>query len=68
MVYNRINSYSLHLSDAKKWNTIFPNLKAYAVVSDRIFSKGVFDIENQFFDYNRKIFKNCENYRKLYKK
>ena len=57
VITNRTNSYSLNLSDAKKWNTIFPNLKAYAVVSDRIFSKGVFDVENQFFDYNRKIFK-----------
>lgn len=60
VITNRTNSYSLNLSDAKKWNTIFPNLKAYAVVSDRIFSKGVFDIENQFFDYNRKMFKTLQ--------
>ena len=56
-IANRINSYSINLGDANKFNTIFPNLKAYAVVCNALFAKGIFEVENQFFSYNRKIFK-----------
>ncbi|MFD1063724.1 hypothetical protein ACFQ1Q_10750 [Winogradskyella litorisediminis] len=56
-IANRTHSYSLNLIDAKHFNRLFPNLKAYAVVSDALFAKGVFEVENQFFTYNRKIFK-----------
>lgn len=56
-IANRTNSYSIDLNDAKRFNKSFPNLKAYAVVSDALFAKGVFEVENQFFTYNRQIFK-----------
>ena len=60
-IANRTHSYSLDLNDAKQFNNSFPKLKAYAVVSNTLFGKGVFEIENQFFSYNREIFKNIED-------
>ena len=60
-IANRTNSYSLDLNDAKEFNNSFPNLKAYAVVCNTLFGKGVFEIENRFFNYNREIFKNIED-------
>lgn len=60
-IANRTNSYSLNLGDAKVFNQMFPNLKAYAVVSDSLFAKGVFEVENQFFTYNRRIFQILED-------
>ncbi|GGI57806.1 hypothetical protein [Winogradskyella haliclonae] len=59
-IANRTNSYSIDLNDANRFNKSFPNLKAYAVVCDTLFGKGVFEIENQFFKFNRQIFKNLD--------
>ncbi|WP_299114214.1 hypothetical protein [uncultured Winogradskyella sp.] len=59
-IANRTNSYSIDLNDANRFNKSFPNLKAYAVVCDTLFGKGVFEVENQFFKFNRQIFKNLE--------
>jgi len=42
-------------------NDSFPTLKAYAVVSKTLFGKGIFEVENQFFNYNREIFNTLEN-------
>lgn len=61
VITNRTNTYSLDLNDANRFNKSFPNLKAYAVVSNTLFGKGVFEIENQFFTYTRQIFKTIEN-------
>lgn len=61
VITNRTNSYSLDLNDAKRFNESFPNLKAYAVVCNTLFGKGIFEVENQFFTYNRKIFKILED-------
>lgn len=61
VITNRTNTYSLDLNDAKRFNESFPNLKAYAVVCNTLFCKGIFEVENQFFTYNRKIFKVLEN-------
>ena len=60
-IANRINSYSIELNDTKKWNSTFPTLKAYAVVSERVFSHNLFILENKFFEYNRKIFENLDD-------
>ena len=60
-IANRKHTYSINLTDATNFNTSFPNLKAYAVVSNTMFGKGIFEIENQFFKYNRKIFKDLES-------
>jgi len=61
VITNRINTYSLDLNDANRFNESFPNLKAYAVVCNTLFGKGIFEVENQFFTYNRKIFKILED-------
>lgn len=57
-ISNRINSYAIRLDDAEKFNKTFPNLKAYAIVIYNPMSEKVFEIENHFFNFNRKCFKN----------
>ncbi|BAO77603.1 hypothetical protein [Winogradskyella sp. PG-2] len=60
-IANRLNSYSIDLTDAKKFNTHFPNLKAYAIVVYNALTQRVFEIENHFFEFNRAAFKDIEN-------
>jgi len=60
-IANRVNSYSINLEDAKIFNESFPNLKAYAIVAHSTFTEKIFEIENHFFPYNRKAFKNMED-------
>ena len=60
-IANRLNSYSIDLNDASKFNTDFPNLKAYAIVVYNSLTQRVFEIENHFFNFNREAFKNLEN-------
>lgn len=59
-ISNRINSYSLNLNDADLFNAAFPNLKAYAVVIYNTLTEKVFEIENHFFNFNRKAFTDIE--------
>ncbi|MEM9681442.1 MAG: hypothetical protein AAF901_14050 [Bacteroidota bacterium] len=56
-VANRINSYSIILTEAEQFNKTFPNLMAYAIVSYTSISEKVFEIENHFFKFNRQLFK-----------
>lgn len=60
-IANRVNSYSINLTDARLLNKNFPNLIAYAVVTYNSISEKVFEIENQFFEYNRNTFKDLES-------
>ncbi|SHH48278.1 hypothetical protein [Winogradskyella jejuensis] len=60
-IANRTNSYSIDLNDAKRFNESFPYLKAYAVVCNTLFGRGIFEVENQFFTFNRQIFKTIED-------
>lgn len=55
-VSNRINSYSLVLTDAPLFNKAFKNLKAYATVTYSAFAEKVFDVENHFFKFNKQNF------------
>ena len=57
-ISNRINSYSIDLNDADLYNKAFPNLKAYAVVVYKPLTEAVFEIEDHFFKFNRRVFKN----------
>ena len=59
-ISNRLNSYSIDLTDATKFNTYFPNLKAYAIVAYTAMTRRVFEVENHFFNFNREAFKNLE--------
>jgi len=59
-IANRLNSYSIDLTDATKFNTYFPNLKAYAIVAYTVMTRRVFEVENHFFTFNREVFKNLE--------
>ncbi|WP_178988384.1 hypothetical protein [Winogradskyella schleiferi] len=56
-IANRSHSYSINLTDARSFNKAFPNLKAYAIVVYNSLTERVFEIENHFFTYNRKAFK-----------
>jgi hypothetical protein len=60
-IANRLNSYSIDLSDSTKFNSNLPNLKAYAVVVYNSITERVFEIENHFFKYKREVFKDLEN-------
>jgi hypothetical protein len=60
-IANRINSYSMDLNDAHLYHKAFPNLKAYAVVVYKSLTKAVFELENQFFQFNRMAFQKLEN-------
>ena len=55
-VSNRINSYSLVLTDAPLFNNAFKNLKAYATVTYSAFAEKMFDVENHFFKFNKQNF------------
>lgn len=59
-ISNRINSYSINLSDAKRFNKVFPNAKAYAVVTYNPLTEKVFEIEEHFFTFNRKSFRDLD--------
>ena len=59
-ISNRLNSYSINLKDATKFNAYFPNLEAYAIVAYTAMTRRVFEIENHFFTFNREAFKNLE--------
>lgn len=59
-IANRINSYSIVLTEASKFNNAFTNVAAYAVVTYNTLTEKIFEIENHFFDYNRKSFKHLE--------
>ena len=48
-ISNRINSYSIDLTDAELFNNAFPNVKAYAVIVHKPMTKQIFEIENHFF-------------------
>ncbi len=60
-ISNRLNSYSINLKDATKFNAYFPNLKAYAIVAYNSITQRVFELENHFFTFNREAFKNLEH-------
>jgi len=60
-ISNRVNSYSINLSDANKFNKLFQNLKAYAVVAHNPITEKVFEIEEHFFKFNRKSFRNIDD-------
>ncbi len=60
-ISNRLNSYSINLIDATKFNAYFPNLKAYAIVAYNSITQRVFELENHFFTFNREAFKNLEH-------
>ena len=59
-IANRVNSYSINLSDTSKFNKDFPNLVAYAVISYNELCEKVYKVEDHFFKYNRRLFKNLE--------
>jgi len=60
-IANRLNSYSIDLKDASKFNENFPNLKAYAVVVYSSLNEQFIETENHFFKFNREAFKTLDN-------
>ena len=60
-ISNRINPYSILVTDGPSFNKEFKNLKAYAVVSHTSISEKIFEIENHFFSFNRKRFNSLQD-------
>lgn len=60
-ISNRINSYSIDLSDAEKFNKMFPNAKACAIVAHNSITERIFEIEERFFKFNRRAFRNIDD-------
>ncbi|WP_111307533.1 hypothetical protein [Confluentibacter sediminis] len=55
LISNRINSYSIVITDAPLFNQC-QSLKAYATVTYSLFAEKVFDVENYFFKFNKQNF------------
>lgn len=55
-VANRVNSYSLLLTDAHLYTQALPNLAAYAVVYYTALARQNVDLEKRFFQFNRESF------------
>ncbi|MEY8849158.1 hypothetical protein AB9K26_10090 [Psychroserpens sp. XS_ASV72] len=60
-IANRENSYSINITQANIFNEAFPNLKAYAVVAYNLITERVFEIEDRFFEFNRKSFRSLDS-------
>lgn len=56
LISNRINSYSIDLNDASKFNAQCKNLKAYATVTYNSISEKVFNVESHFLKFNKQNF------------
>ncbi|KAB1067609.1 hypothetical protein F6U93_10005 [Tamlana haliotis] len=55
-ISNRVNSYSIDITEAYLFNKAFPNAKTYATVTYNLSSKKVTEIENHFFKFNKQDF------------
>lgn len=55
LISNRINSYSIVITDAPLFNQC-ESLKAYATVTYSLFAERVFNVENYFFKFNKQNF------------
>lgn len=55
-ISNRINSYSIVITEAYLFNKAFPNAKAYATVTYNFFTEKSFEVENYFFKFNKRNF------------
>ncbi|MGJ8550350.1 hypothetical protein [Winogradskyella wichelsiae] len=60
-IANRLNSYSINVNDAKKFNEKFTQLKAYAIITYSELTERIIEIESHFFKFNRKIFSDFES-------
>ncbi|WP_228851846.1 hypothetical protein [Aegicerativicinus sediminis] len=57
-IANRINSYSLEITEGPKFKKAFPNLMAYAVIAYTHQTKRNVELENHFYLFNRCCFDN----------
>lgn len=55
LISNRINSYSIVITDAPLFNQC-QSLKAYATVTYNLFAEKIFNVENYFFKFNKQNF------------
>lgn len=60
LISNRINSYSIVITDAPLFNQC-ETLKAYATVTYNLFAEKVFNVENYFFNFNKQNFHSLED-------
>lgn len=60
-IANRTNAYSIKLKDVFACNKAYKNLKAYAIITHHGLTEDIIKIENHFFNFNRKIFRDFES-------
>jgi len=60
-IANRTNPYSIKLKDVFACNKAYKNLKAYAIITYSEVTEDIIEIEDQFFNFNRKAFYDFEN-------
>ncbi|WP_179377220.1 hypothetical protein [Winogradskyella wichelsiae] len=60
-IANRTNSYSIKLNDAFACSKAYKNLKAYAIIAYSDLTENIIEIEDYFFKFNRKTFRDFEN-------
>ncbi|QXP78943.1 MULTISPECIES: hypothetical protein [Winogradskyella] len=60
-IANKTNPYSIKLKDAFTCNKAYKNLKAYAIITYSEVTEDIIEIEDQFFNFNRKVFYDFEN-------
>ena len=60
-IANRLNSYSINVNDAKKFNEKFTQLKGYAIITYSELTERIIEIESHFFKFNRKVFSDFES-------
>jgi hypothetical protein len=60
LISNRINSYSIVITDAPLFNQC-QSLKAYATITYNHFAEKVIDVENYFFKFNKQNFNSLTN-------
>lgn len=59
-IANRINSYSLEITEGPKFKKAFPKLMAYAVIAYNEQTKRNVELENHFYLFNRHCFDSLE--------
>lgn len=59
-IVHRKNSYAINPTDIDTFNKAFPNLKAFAVVCYSNLGEQIFELENKFYTFNRKLFKDLK--------
>ncbi|MFD1015091.1 MULTISPECIES: hypothetical protein [Winogradskyella] len=60
-IANRTNAYAIKLKDVLACKKSYQNLKAYAIIAYSDLTENIIEIEDHFFNFNRKVFTDFSN-------